>query len=110
MVLSEVRFIGQRLAVILLSSSLTLIFAAGSPRSALAAVAQERIDINTATIEDLRGLPSIGEVLARRIVDYRRRHGDFRRPQDLILVRGISVGLYRRIANSIKVSESGQRR
>jgi len=35
------------------------------------------IDINTATLEDWKLLPVIGEVLANRIVTYRKRMGGF---------------------------------
>ena len=33
------------------------------------------VDINSANVTDLAQLPGIGEVLARRIVDYRTIHG-----------------------------------
>ena len=64
---------------------------------------EERIDINTATIEELRRLPGVGVALASRIVEHRRRHGLFKRPQDIIIVRGMSARLYRRIAQLIRV-------
>ncbi|MBO0724115.1 MAG: helix-hairpin-helix domain-containing protein [Blastocatellia bacterium] len=64
---------------------------------------EERIDINTAPVEELRRLPGIGPALASRIVEHRRRHGPFKRPQDVIIVRGMSAKLYRRIANLIRV-------
>ena len=62
----------------------------------------ERLDINQATVADLTELPGIGPVLAQRIVDHRRRYGGFRRPQDVIIVRGMSARRYRRIANLIR--------
>jgi competence protein ComEA len=64
---------------------------------------EERIDINAASVEELRRLPGIGPVLASRIVEHRRRHGLFKRPQDVIIVRGMSAKLYRRIAHLIRV-------
>ena len=64
---------------------------------------EERININTATIEELRRLPGVGAALASRIVEHRRRHGLFKRPQDIIIVRGMSARLYRRIAQLIRV-------
>lgn len=66
------------------------------------AAAQERLDLNQATVEELQRLPSIGPVLAGRIVDHRRRHGPFKRPQDVIAVRGLSARLYRQIAHLLK--------
>jgi hypothetical protein len=44
-------------------------------------------------------LPSIGPVLAKRIIDHRRRHGRFRRPEEVIIVAGMSATRYRRIAH-----------
>ncbi len=47
------------------------------------------LDVNTATEEELAELPGIGPVLARRIVEYRRTHGPFRGPEDLLAIKGI---------------------
>lgn len=63
----------------------------------------ERIDINTAPVEELQRLPGVGPTLASRIVEHRRRHGPFKRPQDVIIVRGMSAKLYRRIAHLIRI-------
>jgi competence protein ComEA len=49
-----------------------------------------RININTATAEELDALPSIGEVIAARIIAYREQNGPFRSVDDLIHVQGIS--------------------
>jgi competence protein ComEA len=62
-----------------------------------------RIDINAASVEELQGLPGIGPALASRVVEHRRKHGMFKRPQDIVIVRGMSAKLYRRIANLIRV-------
>jgi competence protein ComEA len=47
------------------------------------------VNLNSATVADLDGLPGIGPVLAQRIIDYRDQHGPFRSPQDLDKVSGI---------------------
>lgn len=66
--------------------------------------ATDRLDINTATLEELVQLPGIGPVLASRIIEHRRKHGRFRRPQDIIIVRGMSAGRFRPIAHLIRTS------
>jgi len=64
---------------------------------------EERININTASIEELQRLPGIGPALASRIVEHRSRHGLFKRPQDIVIVRGMGAKLYRRIAHLIRI-------
>ena len=49
-----------------------------------------KIDVNTATASQLETLPGIGPATAKRIIDYRRTHGAFSRPEDLVNIRGIS--------------------
>jgi competence protein ComEA len=63
----------------------------------------ERININTAPVEELTRLPGVGPALASRVVEHRRKHGPFKRAQDLIIVRGMSAKLYRRIAHLIRI-------
>jgi competence protein ComEA len=49
-----------------------------------------KININTATGEELEALPGVGEVIASRIITYREQNGPFRSIDDLIHVEGIS--------------------
>lgn len=52
-------------------------------------VATGKININTASVDELTLLPGIGHTLAQRIVDYRNTFGRFRTTSDLINVEGI---------------------
>ena len=63
------------------------------------------IDINTASEEQLQQLPGVGPVIARSIFDFRRKSGPFKRPEDLLSIRGISANRYRAIAPYIVVSQ-----
>ncbi|MEX0602266.1 MAG: helix-hairpin-helix domain-containing protein [Bacteroidota bacterium] len=47
------------------------------------------VNLNTATKRELMTLPGIGEIMAERILLHRQDHGEFRRPEDLLNVRGI---------------------
>ena len=54
-----------------------------------------RVDPNVATHEALQRLPGVGEVLARRLIAWRRRHGPFTAASDLEHVAGIGQTLRR---------------
>jgi competence protein ComEA len=49
----------------------------------------EKIDINTATVDQLESLPQIGTKTAQAIIAYRTQHGPFKKADDLAKVRGI---------------------
>ena len=61
------------------------------------------ININTATANELETLPGIGKGLAERIIDHRETFGPFRRPEHLIIVRGISDRRFRALRDLITV-------
>ncbi len=48
------------------------------------------IAINKATVEQLSQLPGVGPVLAKRIVEFRTKHGPFRRLEELLAIQGVS--------------------
>ena len=48
-----------------------------------------KININTASVEELLELKFIGPEFAERIVQYRTEHGPFERVEDIMKVRGI---------------------
>jgi len=63
----------------------------------------QRININTASANELETLPGIGQSLAQRIIEYREKYGPFRRPQHLIIIRGISDKRFRAIRDLVTV-------
>lgn len=65
--------------------------------------AHSRININTASAKELETLPGIGKGLAERIIEQREKHGPFRRPEHLIIVRGISDKRFRALRDLITV-------
>ena len=58
-------------------------FAAGKPLPA------GKVNVNTASVEQLSTLPGVGPKLAARILEYRQKSGGFKTAQELLNVRGI---------------------
>jgi len=63
------------------------------------------LDLNTATVEELRRLPGIGEELAERIVAYREEHGPFEAVEQIMEVSGIGEGKFAALEGRITVNE-----
>ena len=62
-----------------------------------------RININTASKEQLMGLPGIGESKALQILSYREEHGEFSSTEDIMNVPGIKEAMYSKIKDYIRV-------
>ena len=62
-----------------------------------------RVNINTATEDQLMKLPGIGEVRAAAIIAYRSRHGAFSGEEDIMQVSGIGNALFENIRDFITV-------
>jgi competence protein ComEA len=62
-----------------------------------------KLNVNTATVEELESLPGIGASRAAAIVEYRNTHGPFQRVEDLVEVSGIGDGILGSIRNLIEI-------
>ena len=63
----------------------------------------EKININTATQEELTSLTGIGESKAKSIIKYREENGNFKSIEDIMKVSGISENLFAKIKENITV-------
>lgn len=63
----------------------------------------DRIDLNSASVGELRRLPGIGPVGARRIVEERELHGPYRSVGDLVRVAGFGPSRVRGLGNRVRV-------
>lgn len=66
--------------------------------------ASGKVNINTASPEQLELLPRVGPALASRIVEYRERNDGFQAPEDLMLVRGIGETSFARMKPYVAIS------
>ena len=62
-----------------------------------------KIDLNTATLQQLQLLPGVGETIAQRILDYRSEHNSFNSVEDLMNVSGIGEKKFEQIKPYVKV-------
>ena len=81
---------------------------ANTEQSETSESADGRMDINTASYQQLQLLPGIGEALAQRIIDYRTEHGDFIAIEDLMKVSGIGEKKFEALKPYIKIGASTQ--
>jgi len=65
-------------------------------------IAAEKINLNTATLEELMTLERIGPKYAQRIIDYRETYGPFEKIEDIMKVKGIGPKTFE--ANKDKIT------
>lgn len=110
---TKVPFICPRILALLLWVPLMLFMPACAKRSratpnapaSLETYATQKININSAPAKELEALPGIGKGLAERIVEHRQRYGPFRRPEHLMLVRGISETRFRALRQLVTADQ-----
>ncbi len=62
----------------------------------------KKININGADIKDLMSLSGIGEMKARDIIAFREKNGNFKKIDDIMLVKGIGKATFEKIKDLIK--------
>src|SRR5215813_1907945 len=61
----------------------------------------EKVNINTAGVDELIALPGIGKAYAERILEYRQKNGPFKKVEDILNVRGIGEKTFERIRDRL---------
>ncbi len=61
----------------------------------------EKINLNTATVEQLQVLPGVGPATAKSIVEYRNKVGKFNKIEEILNVKGIGEKKFQRIKDRL---------
>lgn len=62
-----------------------------------------KININTADINELIKITGVGQVIAQRIIDYRNENGSFKTIDDIIKVKGIGEKTFQKMKEQITI-------
>lgn len=73
--------------------------------SAAVVHADHNVNINTATVKELKTVSGIGKVLAERIVEYRENERSFKTVEDLRNVKGIGKATLEKLRGHVTVGE-----
>ena len=74
-----------------------------SSASASSAKKSGKININTAGVDQLVKLPRIGEKIAARIIEFRKKNGKFKKIQDVMKVKGIGEKTFKGFEHMITI-------
>jgi competence ComEA-like helix-hairpin-helix protein len=66
---------------------------------------EKSINLNTAGIKDLVILPGIGEIIAQRIIDLRKKKGRFNSLDELLEVRGIGKTRFSKVEKFLYIEQ-----
>ena len=78
-----------------------------APRTTPAkSVAGKVVNINTASVAELNGLPGIGAKTAALIVEYRQKNGPFKKIEELMNVRGVGEKNFLKLKDQVSVGNA----
>jgi competence protein ComEA len=79
----------ERIVAGLLAMVLAMGLSSGVALAAAKQAPAGKVNINSASVQQLTALPGVGEKLAARIVEYRQKSGGFKSVQELMNVQGV---------------------
>jgi len=93
---------------LVLGAVFSLLFSPLFAQQATSKPGTEKININSASLDDLQKLPRIGPKIAQRILDFRKANGNFKKVEELMKVKGIGEKLFNQIREQITVGLESQ--
>ena len=88
------------LSSVLLTTSVNLAIA-GSAKSNVSQKHMTKVNLNTASLEQLVSLPGVGEKKATAIIEYRTKNGKFKSVEDLMNVKGVGKKMLDKLKGQI---------
>ena len=90
------------LSTLISASYINLSYAADTSKDVKYQVSQlekqsKKINLNTASINQLEALPGIGKKKAQAIVNYRKKYGNFTNTDDLTKIKGIGDKMLKKL-------------
>jgi competence protein ComEA len=67
------------------------------------APAGDKVNLNSATAEQLETLPGIGPSIAKSIVEYRNKVGKFTKIEEILNVKGVGEKKFQRIKDRLTI-------
>lgn len=64
------------------------------------------ININTATVSELVKLPHIGQKMAERIIEFRKKNGNFKKIEGIMKVKGIGEKIFKKFDHLLTVKKN----
>ena len=64
------------------------------------------VNINTASVAELNGLPGIGAKTAALIIEYRQKNGPFKKIEELMNVRGVGEKNFLKLKDQVSVGNA----
>ena len=95
----------KRIVALGLALALSFLASSGVVLAAPKAMPAGKVNINTATAQQLSELPGVGPKLAARIVEYRQKAGGFKATQELMNVQGVGEKNFARIQPHLTVGD-----
>jgi competence protein ComEA len=95
-----------RVTAAALACVLAILTTGTNAAGAAATATSDKVNINTAGVEELMALPGIGKAYAERILEYRQKNGPFKTAEDLLNVRGIGEKTFEKIKDRLTVGKN----
>lgn len=98
--------IRRRFVAAVLAVALAVLVVPGLASAASKPEPGGRVNVNTASVEQLTTLPGVGPKLAARIVEHRQKSGAFRSTQELMNIKGIGEKNFARLEPWLTVGDA----